>query len=38
MIGAEREAYLSFSLFCFENEEMNIVDLMNNLAYGGDPI
>ena len=34
----ERESYLTFIYYEFESEKINIVELMNNIAYGGDPI
>ena len=37
VFGSEREVFQIFNYYEYENSSINIVDLMNHLAFGGNP-
>lgn len=37
VLGSEREVYHNFNYYDYDHGTINIVDLMNNLAFGGNP-
>ena len=37
VLGSEREVYQIFNYYVYDSPSINIVDLMNHLAFGGPP-
>jgi len=37
IFGSEREVFQNFNYYDYDNSTTNIVDLMNQLAFGGNP-